>query len=249
MKRLEILVVDDDRDFGESLAEALELVGHRAMLALSGEEAVSLFMENDFDITFMDVRLPGRSGVESFYEIRRMKPSARVVMMTGYSVPQLLEQAVDHGAWDILHKPLEMQNVLGMIEKIKPCGVLIADDDPDFLAGLKNVLENEGYSVHVARDGETVLEKLQFNQVDVLNLDLRLPIMGGLETYRRMKAARRCVPTIIVTTSGGKETETSPLLEAFSVYGILNKPFDTEALLHALEEICREGEEKETPAG
>ena len=42
--------------------------------------------------------MPGKNGVESFFEIRRMKPDAKVFMMTGYSVEQLVQQAIDHGA-------------------------------------------------------------------------------------------------------------------------------------------------------
>jgi DNA-binding NtrC family response regulator len=238
VKKYSILVVDDDRDFAESLADALELVGHDVMLSFSGEEAVRIFRENDFDITFMDVKLPGKNGVESFFEMRRIKPDARVIMMTGYSVPQLLEQAVENGAWDILHKPLEMQRVLKMVDKIKPCGVLIADDDPDFLQSLQSILENEGYRVHVAKDGKEVMSQLQDKKVDVLVLDLRMPVMSGLETYREMKAAGKCVPTIIVTAYGSEETETVSTLESMCVYGVLNKPFDTQALFDAIEGIC-----------
>lgn len=242
MKKFSILVVDDDRDFAESLADALELVGHDVMLAFSGEEAVKLFRENDFDITFMDVKLPGKNGVESFFEMRRMKPASRVIMMTGYSVPQLLEQAVENGAWDVMHKPLEMQKVLKMVEKIKPCGVLIADDDPDFLKSIQDVLGSEGYSVHVAKDGEEVLKQLQVKKVDVLILDLRMPVMSGLDTYRKMKEAGTCVPTIIVTAYRSEETESISTLEDLCVYGILNKPFDTKALFDAIEGICEANE-------
>lgn len=250
MEKFSILVVDDDRDFAESLADALELVGHEVMLAFSGEEAVKIFRENDFDITFMDVKLPGKNGVESFFEMRRIKPSARVIMMTGYSVPQLLEQAIENGAWDVLHKPLEMRRVLKMVEKIKPCGVLIADDDPDFLQSIRTALENEGYSVHVASDGEAVLEQIQAKKVDVLMLDLRMPVMSGLDTYMKMKAAGICVPTIIVTAYRSEEAETISTLEGMRVYGILNKPFDTKSLFEAIEGIRKEnGNRDETTGG
>lgn len=249
VNKFNILVVDDDRDFGESLADALELVGHDVMLAYSGEEAVRLFGNYDFDITFMDVKLPGKNGVESFFEMRRLKPGARIVMMTGYSVPQLLEQAVENGAWDILHKPLEMHKVLGMVEKVKPCGVLIADDDPDFLNSLQAVLESEGYVVHIAKDGGEALRQLELKPVDVMILDLRMPVMSGLDTYMKMKASGKCVPTIIITAYRSQESESVNMLESLSVYGILNKPFDTAALFSALEKICENGCKKETGDG
>jgi len=81
MNSLRVLIVDDDRDFAESLALLLEARGYQVELAFSGEEAIVKFREQDFDIAFMGVRLPGKDGTESFLEIRKFRPSARVMMM------------------------------------------------------------------------------------------------------------------------------------------------------------------------
>jgi DNA-binding NtrC family response regulator len=160
MEKLRILIVDDDQDFAESMAEALELHEHEVQLAFSGEEAVSKHREHDFQISFMDVKLPGMNGVESFLEIHRLKPHAKVVMMTGYGVKQLLAQAVEKGAWAVLHKPIDMEQMFNMLRKIKLHGILIADDDPDFVASIRETLEMNGYTVFVARDGKTAVERV-----------------------------------------------------------------------------------------
>ena len=118
-KGLRIFVVDDDRDFAEGLADIFELNGHECELAFNGEEAVEKCKEKDFDIAFMDVKLPGKDGVESFFEIRKTRPHAKIVMMTGYSVEKLLDDALNNGAWGILHKPLDMDKVLEMIAQIR----------------------------------------------------------------------------------------------------------------------------------
>jgi two-component system, NtrC family, response regulator HydG len=83
---LNVFIVDDDKDFAESLSIVLENRGYKVDIAYSGEEAISKFRDHDYDITFMDFKLPGQNGVASFLEIHRLKPEARVVMMTGYSV-------------------------------------------------------------------------------------------------------------------------------------------------------------------
>ena len=67
------------------------------------------------DIAFFDVRMPGMNGVESLLEILRFKPDARVVMMTAYSVQELLDEAVENGAIGVLHKPVEAQEVLTLV--------------------------------------------------------------------------------------------------------------------------------------
>ena len=89
-KPLRIFVVDDHRDVAEGLADVLRMHGHEVEVAFNGEQAIRTFREKDFDIAFMDVMMPGMNGVESFLEIRKIKPAAKVFMMTGYSVEQLL---------------------------------------------------------------------------------------------------------------------------------------------------------------
>ena len=239
MSKLNILIVDDDPDFAESLADVMELNGHNVEIAFKGEDAVKIFGERDFDITFMDIRLPGKNGVESFLDIRKIKQDARVVMMTGYSVEQLLSQAVENGAWGVLHKPLKMEKVLEMLDRIKQGGILIADDDPDFVHGIKEVLTSNGYSVFVAGNGREAVERLRANGIDVIILDLRMPVLNGFETYMELKRLGRLIPTIIVTAYMNEETDALNTLRSLSVTGILTKPFDPEDLLGTLDEILK----------
>jgi DNA-binding NtrC family response regulator len=116
---LRVFIVDDDRDFAESLAILLEDEGHEVVVAFSSEAAIEKFREQDFDIAFMDVTLPGMNGVESLLEIRKFKPAARVVMMSGYTAEQLLEQAITSGALGVLRKPLDLEEVLRLLDDVK----------------------------------------------------------------------------------------------------------------------------------
>ncbi len=111
-----VFILDDDRDVAESLADVLELSGHKVDMAHSGEAAVERFRDHDYDIAFFDVRMSGMNGVESLLEILRFKPDARVVMMTGYSVEELLDEAVENGAIGVLHKPVEAHEFLALIQ-------------------------------------------------------------------------------------------------------------------------------------
>ena len=70
-KPIRVFIVDDDVDFAESLALVLEENNCEVKLASSGEEAINTFKKLEFDITFMDVKMPGKNGVESFLEIRK----------------------------------------------------------------------------------------------------------------------------------------------------------------------------------
>ena len=82
-----VLVVEDDRDFAESLVIALGTRNCQVEIAYTGEDAVRMFHDGSFDIAFMDIKLPGKNGVQSLTEILEFAPQARIVMMTGFSEP------------------------------------------------------------------------------------------------------------------------------------------------------------------
>jgi two-component system, NtrC family, response regulator HydG len=241
MEPMRVFIVDDDRDLAESLSIALEGSGCEVELAYSGEEAIKIFREKDFDIAFIDVKLPGKNGVESFLEIKKIKPGVKVIMMTGYSVEQLLEQALNNGAKGILHKPIDMNKLLEMLREVGEKGVLVVDDDPDFVTSTREFLSSCGYRVFVASNGEEAIRRLHENSIDVLILDLRMPILNGLETCIQLKKEGISVPTIIVTAFAEEEKSVIDKLSLMPICGILKKPFDPKELITAIDRIrkCR----------
>jgi two-component system response regulator HydG len=233
-----VLVVDDDRNFAKSMAILLRTRGYEVQVAHLGAEAVELFRNNDFDIAFIDVRMPGKSGVESFFEIRKFKPEAKVMMMTAYTVAQVLDQAIDAGALGVLHKPLELDKVVEAIEAAKPAGiVLIADDDPNFAESMRRLLTKQGYAVMVATTGREAIDTVLDNPVDLLILDLKMPVMNGLEVYLELKELGRLVPILIVTGYAVDEAKSIEMLNDMSVTGCLHKPFKPGQLIEAIEEL------------
>jgi DNA-binding NtrC family response regulator len=116
MSRANVMIVDDDRDLAESLAEFLEMSGHSVTTAANGKEAVIGHGAGDFDVTFMDVRMPIMNGVDSFFEIRKLKPDAKIVMMTGFKEP-IVAKALEAGAAGLLNKPFAIEAMLEIVEK------------------------------------------------------------------------------------------------------------------------------------
>lgn len=114
-----VLVVEDDRDFAESLVIVLGTRKCQVEIAYTGEDAIRMFHERNYDIAFMDIKLPGKNGVQSLVEIIDFAPQARIVLMTGFSEPALLEQARRAGAVDVLCKPFRMRDLLGYIDRLQ----------------------------------------------------------------------------------------------------------------------------------
>lgn len=114
-----VLIVEDDPDFAESLVIALGVRHCQVDVARTGEEAITRFRSSVYDIAFMDIKLPGKSGVESLAEIRGFCPQARVVMMTGYSEAEILDKARQAGAVDILRKPFRLKDIFAYIDRLQ----------------------------------------------------------------------------------------------------------------------------------
>lgn len=106
-----VLIVEDDPDFAESLMIALGVRNCHVDIARTGEEAIKKFRSCCYDIAFMDIKLPGKSGVESLAEIREFCPAAHVVMMTGFSEAAILDKARQAGAVDVLRKPFRLKEM------------------------------------------------------------------------------------------------------------------------------------------
>ena len=228
-----VLIVDDDIDHAESLADVIELRGHTAQLAASGEEALDHFRATNFDFVLLDVKLPGINGVDTFLELKKIRPAAQVMMMTGYSVEQLVAQAIEGGALGVLHKPFAATQVLELLSTVKQRGrVLIADCDAEFVGSIAPILEGAGYGVEVAATGAEALEKMITAHVDCLLLNLRLPVLSGAELYARLVEAGRTVPTVLMT--GGPEDAEQDARLRSQTCGMLFKPFDPNALLAAI---------------
>ena len=118
MSNLNILIVDDNRDLADGLAFVLEDEGHLVTVAYSGEDAVKQSEKHQFDLVFMDVKLPGIDGIEAFCQIHKLRPETRVIIMTGFRIEQLLERAIDHGVARVLHKPFAINHMQSAIHQL-----------------------------------------------------------------------------------------------------------------------------------
>lgn len=233
MNRLKIFVVEDDVDFAEGLAETLEIEGHEVEIATSGEEAIARFIEKDFDLTFMDVKLPGINGVESFLEIRALKPEARVMMMTGYSLQHLLDEAMDGGALGVLKKPFDIKVAVDLVSSVgNGRKILLIEDDIDYGALVKEMLEKNGHWVKHCTDGPNAIENCRDGGIDVVFLDLRLNGVTGLDVFKQIRAIDAALPVVVITAFAEEEFETIAKMQSMELTEIISKPVNPDKLLN-----------------
>jgi two-component system, NtrC family, response regulator HydG len=237
MSGLKILVVDDDIDNAHSLGELFELEGHCPMVVHSGEAAIEAYMDRNFDLAFMDVMMPGLNGVDSFLAIRKLRPSAKVFMMTGYSVEELLRQAISHGAMGVLNKPMDSRALLNMIAQVGQNGLVVSPGfGKHYGQHLRQMIHSSGFECSVVNDGTAHLAAGKNDELIIL--DLNLSLIDSVAYYSNIRKSTQLPPTIIVTPSTGNLTEGYDAMRDLVVTGILNKPFDPLDLLTRLETLA-----------
>ncbi|MFQ5812018.1 MAG: response regulator [Anaerolineae bacterium] len=235
-----ILIVDDDVGMGETLSDIMEDMGYCIAVALDGYEAVEKVREAAFDVILMDIKMPGMNGVETFKEIKKIRPATAVVMMTAYALGDLIKEAQREGAYDVIHKPFDMEKMLGLIEGVGGEGsILVVDDDPNTCEAFKDILEDKGYQVSTALSGEAAIEIVRENRYDMIFIEMKLPAMDGLQTYL---AIRKLNPQAVAVMMTSYYREASDLVvEALrkDAYTCLYKPFNVGKVIELVDEICR----------
>lgn len=110
------LVVDDDAVFRDRLARALQRRGHTVATAADADEAVERARQDSPERAIVDLRMPGRSGLELVSALLEIDPGTRVLVLTGYgSIPTAVE-AIRRGACNYLQKPADADQILAAFE-------------------------------------------------------------------------------------------------------------------------------------
>ena len=113
MQNPNILVVDDEGDFLETLMNRLKKRNIGTIGCASGEEAVRLAKEHQFDVVILDIKMPGgMDGIETLREIKRIRPEAEVILLTGHASLETSVEGMKQGAYDYLLKPIRLEDLL-----------------------------------------------------------------------------------------------------------------------------------------
>ncbi|RKX22918.1 MAG: sigma-54-dependent Fis family transcriptional regulator, partial [Candidatus Zixiibacteriota bacterium] len=112
--KLSVLVVDDDKLVNEFLIETLERAGYLCKSVFSGEEAVEEYSQKTYDIVLTDLKMKAMDGITLISKLKKIDPSAVIIMMTAYGTVETAVKAIKLGAYDFLLKPV-MPATLGHI--------------------------------------------------------------------------------------------------------------------------------------
>ena len=236
-----ILLVDDNINLIKTMVFIIKRKGYEVFNAKDGLEAIKHVKERSFGIIFMDIKMLIMDGVETFKKIKQINPESIVMMMTAYAVEDLVQEALEEGAYGIIFKPLDIERVINLIqearEKDQGALILVVDDDPGTYKSFKNLLTKNGYRVAICTTGEEAISRVQEKEFDIIFIDMILPTINGLETYLAIKKINPEVVAIMVT---GYRQEMDGLIQQAlnnNAYGCFYKPLDINEVLRFIEEI------------
>ena len=112
-----ILIVDDEKDFTESLADRLALRDYDVSTSFSDEEALEKLKTYNLDVVILDVQMPGLDGIETLREIKKIKPLTEVIMLTAHATVETAIKGMQLGAFDYLMKPCDNEELVSKIDR------------------------------------------------------------------------------------------------------------------------------------
>ena len=190
---LSILVVEDDLDFGETLVDALSVIGHKVTLVESAEDVVDASKQGMFDIYILDINLPDESGLSLSSRLREASPNVGIIMLTARSSDEDITNGYNFGGDIYLTKPVSMSTLESAINSLSRR--LISEINTSLILNTRTYALGHvitGQSVSLTASESFVLSafltspknKLEFWQIgELLNLDMDADFKHAIELH------------------------------------------------------------------
>jgi len=210
------LVVDDDINTCQSVAQMLRQIGMRSEWTMYGKEAVirteeALKLGDRFHVYIIDWLMPDMNGIETVRRIRQVVGSdAPIIILSAYDWSDIEDEARRAGVTDFVSKPLFLSDLHRVL--LKACGDLVEDAAPEPLLSLdtdfqgrrvllvednelnreiaEELLYQEGFIVECAENGQIAVDAVRDNDpgwYDLVLMDVQMPVMDGYEATRHIR--------------------------------------------------------------
>ena len=265
---MRVLVVDDEEVAAEHARVVLDEVGIKADTCLSGQEALRMIdsqhtRHEPYNLVLLDWRMPELDGLEVARQIRQnYDKETTVIILTAFNWDEIMDEALMIGVDSFLAKPLFASNVIQEFERVarknnmslfgqkkraelKGRHILLAEDIQINAEIMQQLLSMKDAHIDLAENGEVALKLFEASQegyYDAILMDIRMPVMDGLESARRIRALKRKdsvgVPIIALTANAFDEDVQRSLQVGMNAH--LSKPVEPERLYQTLEELIWE---------
>ena len=245
-----IFIIEDDEIVAEIYKDKLQAEGYDVEVAYDGEIGYARLKAFEPDLLLLDMMIPTLSGAEIIRVLRGHETLKDLPIIAFSGSDELLEDATRLGATRVLAKGEFMPNqivarvteviaatrkvaesealfVSTLAEWVPPAGrVLVVDDDPVLIQLVKDVIEEEGYTVVSAQDGGEAYRILEKDNKFVAGIfDVKMPAIQGTDLLRYMQTAKRLmkIPVLIMTSEQSVAIQSESLSAGAAIF--LPKPF------------------------
>ena len=267
LRGLRALVADDDTNTCLSVCSMLREIGMRPDWTNYGKEAVvrakdALDSSDAFKAYIIDWMMPDINGIETVRRIRKIVgDSAPIIILTAYDWTDIEEEAREAGVTAFCSKPLfmsELRNVLSqpfctpeekkkeedVVPDFTGKRILLAEDNEMNQMIAVAILEEAGFAVEIANDGEEAVKKMDdmpAGYYDIILMDIQMPHMDGYEAAKLIRALddpqKANIPIVAVTANAFEEDRKIAMESGMN--GHLAKPYDIPVIMETLERLLR----------
>lgn len=239
-----VLVIEDDDTARSLMKRVIDKEGFETILAGTGKIGLELFKKEKPQIVVSDLKMPEINGIELLREIKKETPSAEVIFVTASGDYDAVIHALREGAADYLKKPLDLRELAAALSRckerlvesrilhVKP-SILLLEDDAIARKKLGRTLAKEGWTLHLAGDGEQALGIFDETKIDVVIADLRLPKMSGLDVLHEVRQRTQDCEMILISGYGDESSAIQAMKEGAINY--IKKPIDVEQMVLAVQ--------------
>jgi DNA-binding response OmpR family regulator len=237
-----ILIVDDEPDTCENLADIFTDVGYKVDTAPDGFAALDLVKRHTYDVALLDLRMPGMDGLELYRRMREISAGTVAIVVTAYASSDTARSVLSAGAWRIMSKPV---NIGGLLEQVAQAVetplVLVVDDDRELCENLWELLRERSFRVSLAHDVPEAEASIRERKFHVVLIDLKLPHGDGVQLLHTLREADREARAILITGFAPENEQRVQQAIAAGANAVCYKPFDVGKLLLTVEQLSAPG--------
>ena len=238
---LEVIIVDDSGEFRSLLKSHLRHMGARVVCeASSANHLEENIAKNNPDILFLDINMPGSSGLEVLPSVKQAFPGLFIVVITGDSSEDIVKGALSGGADAYVLKPFSTKKVN---EILKTCALkrgtqellqcIVLDDEELARDILETELKKLSAECLKVSSAEMLFDALGKAQPDILFLDIQMPEMDGHEILLKVK--EKMPGLYVVMVSGNSDIENVKKAIELGANGFLVKPLNSNKLAECVD--------------
>jgi DNA-binding NtrC family response regulator len=138
-----VLLVDDEEEYLEAMAERMESRGLNVTIAKDGQAALESVEDETFDIVFLDMQMPGIDGIETLRRLRGKNPDLEVILITGYGSIDSSVAAMKLGAKDFIQKPADIEELVAKVKEAHTERLLLVESRSE--ERIRQILTEKGW--------------------------------------------------------------------------------------------------------